>query len=117
MQRHFASAALCLLLAATAAPAMAREDIGEVTNVRTDGVDFNNASDVRNFYSRLEKAAHKVCDIAGASIEVREDNADCRLRAIDGAVADLKKPRLSELHVARRADERQLADARESKRW
>jgi len=117
MQRLFASAALCLLLAATATatPVLAApwEEIGEVTNVRTDGVDFNNSSDVKTFYARLEKAAHKVCDVAGHSAEVREENAYCRARAIDGAVADLKKARLSELHAERTGAAAQLADARQ----
>lgn len=119
MQRLFAPAALCLLLAATAAavPAMAREDVGETTNVSTDGVDFNNLSDVKAFYGRLEKASHKVCDIAGGSLQVREDNAECRARAIDGAVADLKKSRLSEVHIQRTAAEPQLADARRQRTW
>lgn len=117
MQRFFASAALCLLLAATAAPAMAREEVGETTNVRTDGVNFNKRSEVTAFYVRLEKAAHKVCDIAGDSIEVREDNADCRARAIDSAVADLKKTALSEVHAERTGREPQLADARRQRTW
>ena len=46
-----------------------------------------------------------------------EDNADCRARAIDGAVADLKKPGLSALHAEHVAREPQLADAWDSKRW
>jgi len=115
MQRLFASAALCLLLAATTTPALAApwEEIGEVTNVRTDGVDFNNGADVKSFYARLEKAAHKVCDVAGNSAEVREESAYCRARAVDGAVADLKKARLSELHAERTGAAAQLADARQ----
>ena len=117
MQRLFASAALCLLLAVTAAPAMAREEVGETTNVRTDGVDFNNPKDVKALYGRLEKASHKVCDIAGDSIEVREDNAECRARAVDGAVADLKQSRLTEFHNERTADAPQLADARRQRTW
>jgi UrcA family protein len=117
MQRLFASAGLCLLLAATTAPAMARDIIGEVTNVHTDGVDFNDISDVKAFYGRLEKAAHKVCDIAGNSLEVREDNADCRARALDGAVAELRKPSLSEIHAKRTGEEPQLADARRQRTW
>ena len=102
-----------VLLAAIAAPIMAHDAVGETTNVRTDGVDFNNPSDVKAFYGRLEIAAHKVCDLAGNSLEVREDNADCRARAIDGAVADLKKSRLSELHAERSRHDPQLADARQ----
>jgi UrcA family protein len=117
MQRLFASAAFCLLLAGTVAPAMAREEVGETTNVHIDGVNFNNTADIKAFYGRLEKAAHKVCDVAGNSLEVREDNADCRARAIDGAVADLKKPGLSALHAEHIAREPQLADAWDSKRW
>jgi UrcA family protein len=117
MQRLFASAALCLLLATTTAPAMARDTIGEVTNVRLDGVDFNKPSDVKAFYARLEKAASRVCDVAGASVEAREDNADCRARAVDGAVAELKKARLSELHAQRTGMESQLAEARAQKTW
>jgi UrcA family protein len=115
MQRLFASAALCLLITATATPVLAApwEEIGEVTNVRTDGVDFNNGSDVKSFYARLEKAAHKVCDVAGNSAEVREENAYCRARAVDGAVADLKKARLSALHAERTGGAAQLADARQ----
>lgn len=117
MQRVFASAALCLLLAATAAPAMAREDVGETTNVQTDGVDFNNLNDVEAFYGRLEKASHKVCDIAGNSLQVREDNAECRARAINGAVADLNRSRLSEVHIQRTSDEPQLAEAQRQRTW
>ena len=117
MQRFLASAALCLLLAATAAPAMAREEVGETTTVRTDGVTFNKRSEVDTFYARLEMAAHKVCDVAGGSIEVREDNADCRARALDGAVADLKKTTLSAVHAERTGREPQLADARRQRTW
>lgn len=117
MQRLFASAALCLLLATTTGPAMAREEVGETTNVRTDSVDFNNPSDVKTFYGRLEKASHKVCDIAGDSIQVREDNAECRARAVDGAVADLKQSRLTKFHAERTANAPQLADARHQTTW
>lgn len=75
--------------------AIAGETTAETISVSTRGVDFDRLSDVHAFHDKLKAAAHRVCDVPGDSLAVRQDNADCRDHAMRTAISALGRPTLT----------------------
>ncbi len=113
-----------LLILALSGPAFlaqganAQETQAETVILSTRDVDFGKPSDVQAFYGKLQKAAHLVCDIQGDSLSVRQDNQNCRDRAIDDAIENLHQPMLTSWHQeAAQTDPKQMAQATVEKPW
>lgn len=97
MMRMVAFMGLVLALSAPALPVLA-EETGEQARLTVGAVDFNDPAQVRALHERLVKAAGKVCDVPGDSIEIREENARCRDRAMSDAVRKIGRPELARVH-------------------
>lgn len=76
-------------------PASARDTTAETVKVSIRGLDLSKPSDVQTLHTRLQAAAHRVCDIPGDSLAVREDNQDCRDRAVRTAARAVGQPTLT----------------------
>lgn len=98
-------------------PVYADENNSLSTRVSVQGVNFDNPDDARAFHERLLKAAHKVCDVASASLEAQEENAACRTHAMDEVVVSLDKAQLSHMHAEFVSGERQEVAAQANNDW
>jgi UrcA family protein len=90
-----------LLLAATAAlllagPVLAQaEEAAPTQTISTRGVDFNDASQVKGFYSQLWRTAYSVCDSNAINPRISQADLTCVRRVMSQAVQKVDAPKLT----------------------
>ena len=102
-KRH-ALIAIAMLAAALAANQASAADVGEVKQavVKYSDLDLSQQTDARRLYSRIKRAARKVCDDSpGYAPRLMMQYRACMTRAVNDAVDQVQSTRVAAI---RRAD-------------
>lgn len=90
------AAVLTLAGVAHAAPAVSADDDRQAVHISTQGVNFNDAAQAREFYGRLERATHRMCQSGwGDQVIAGNEDLTCVRENMRDAVRKVDAPLLT----------------------
>lgn len=90
--------ALACLAAGSALPAHGADEERVTAKVRYADLNLDSAEGAQALLRRIRRAARDVCSpVAGAGVEAHREFDVCLTQAVDEAVADVNKPKVSAL--------------------